>query len=115
MRNQIEHGAWPFPKVIGSMHECAAFHGFVVNGSASVETVAAFYGLKIATADRAKLIVDYLREHLCGYPLAGDRVPLGAIDLVVLKKCGRTVEQVGLDLCLSRVKRRAPTRASMKH
>jgi NhaP-type Na+/H+ and K+/H+ antiporter len=74
------------------------FNGFVVNGSATVEAVAAFYGLIISPVDRAKVIADYLRERLYGYPLAGDRVPLGAIELVVLKKSASAVELAGLDL-----------------
>jgi len=112
MHQQVDQRVWPFPAAALARVR-SSFHGFVVNGTTTVETIALFYGLKISTAHRAKAIADYLREHLSGYPLTGDRVPLGAIELVVLKKSGRSVERVGLDLCqpasMSRVRSRAST------
>ena len=109
MRNQSDQKVGAFPTAAATAREHSAFHGFVVNGATTVEALAVFYGLRIPTAHRAKVIADYLGEHLSGYPLTGDRVPLGAIELVVLRKNGHAVELVGLDLCqpasMSRVRR----------
>jgi NhaP-type Na+/H+ and K+/H+ antiporter len=114
MHFQIEPGAWPFPATVAPARDDSAFHGFVVNGNTSVKALAVFYGLRISTVHREKAIADYLREHLHGYPLTGDRVPLGAIELVVLKKSARVVELAGLDLrqhrLMSRVRYRGPAR-----
>ena len=99
MRTQTDRRVWPFPLANATTHlrRCADFHGFVVNGGADVEAVTAFYGIGVSGADGSKTIADYLSDHLFGYPLTGDRIPLGGIELVVLKKSGRLVEQVGLD------------------
>src|SRR5258706_3792021 len=113
MYHQVDQRVWPFPSAAASARDRSIFHGFVVNGSTTVDAIALFYGLKISAAHRVKAIADYLQEHLSGYPLTGDRVPLGAIELVVLKKRGRFVERVGLDLrqpaSMSRVRWRAST------
>jgi NhaP-type Na+/H+ and K+/H+ antiporter len=73
------------------------FRGFVINGGINVGSLADFYCLKVSAASRAKTVAEYLAESLYHYPLPGDRVTLGNIGLIVLKKSGRVVEQVTLD------------------
>ncbi|MDB5811572.1 MAG: Potassium/proton antiporter, family [Betaproteobacteria bacterium] len=119
MRDQNNRQIWPFPAATAWTRDRAVFHGFVVNGNTPVQALASFYGLDISAAHRASVVAEYLREHLHGYPLTGDRVPLGAIALVVLKKSGRAVELAGLDLgegtAAARVKYFSPHRSQARH
>jgi NhaP-type Na+/H+ and K+/H+ antiporter len=119
MRDPSNQQGWPFPAATVWTRERAVFHGFVVNGNTPVQALASFYGLDISAAHRASVVAEYLSEHLHGCPLTGDRVPLGAIALVVLKKSGRAVELAGLDLgertAAARVKCFAPHRTRARH
>lgn len=99
MRTHTDPHHWPFPFAAATTYDYpfAGFCGFIINGGATVEAVAGFYGLDVPAAHQQQTIADYLRDNLYGYPLTGDRVPLGGIELIVIRKCGRVVEQAGLD------------------
>ncbi len=115
MRMHTNHTGWPFPLAVPAArnHRAEGFRGFVLAGSAPVAAVAGFYGLEIAAVHREKSIADYLCAHTHGFPLTGDRVPLGGVELVVLKKSGRLVELAGLDFGRTTTAMRKPAHAAL--
>ncbi len=70
--------------------------GFTLSGTTCIGALADAYGVKIDANDRGRTIGDYLARSACGYPLPGDQVRLGGLQLTVLSRVGRSVEKVGL-------------------
>jgi NhaP-type Na+/H+ and K+/H+ antiporter len=116
----MDRRSWPFPLSFTPEHKPhhTDFRGFVINGSAIVGVVAGFYGLGVSAVHHGKTIADYLGEYLFGYPLTGDRVPLGGAELIVLRICDHVVERVGLDFsrpaAIARARSRAPAQSGTR-
>lgn len=71
---------------------------FAFPGDTPTGAVAATYDLPVTAAERALPIADYLRGRLGKKPEAGDRLRLGAVDLVVREMEGATIASVGVVL-----------------
>jgi len=71
---------------------------FFVSGEVTLGTLGEIYGLAIAPQDRAATLADWFGTHLHHMAKIGDRLPLGAIQLVVHGITKGRVTTVGLDL-----------------
>jgi len=71
---------------------------FFVSGDVTLGTLGEIYGLAIAPDDRATTLADWLGTQLPHKAKVGDRLPLGAIQLVVDGVAKGRVTTVGLDL-----------------
>jgi len=71
---------------------------FFVSGDVTLGTLGEIYGLAIAPEDMATTLADWFATHLRHKAKVGDRLPLGAIQLVVDGIAKGRVTTVGLDL-----------------
>jgi cell volume regulation protein A len=71
---------------------------FFVSGDVTLGTLQEIYGLAVADADRATPLADWFATRLNRRPRVGDRLPLGAIQVVVDAVSKGRVKTVGLDL-----------------
>jgi potassium/hydrogen antiporter len=71
---------------------------FFVSGDITLGTLGEIYGLAVAADDRATTLADWFGAHLHHKAKVGDRLPLGAIQLVVDGVAKGRVTTVGLDL-----------------
>jgi cell volume regulation protein A len=71
---------------------------FFVSGDVTLGTLGEIYGLAIAPEDMATTLADWFATHLHHKAKVGDRLPLGAIQLVVDGVAKGSVTTVGLDL-----------------
>jgi potassium/hydrogen antiporter len=71
---------------------------FFVSGDVTLGTLGEIYGLAIAPEDKDTPLADWFGPHLHHKPKVGDRLPLGAIQLVVDGVAKGRVTTVGLDL-----------------
>lgn len=71
---------------------------FFVSGDVTLGTLGEIYGLAIAPDDMATTLADWFASHLHHKAKIGDRLPLGAIQLVVDGIAKDRVTTVGLDL-----------------
>jgi cell volume regulation protein A len=71
---------------------------FFVSGDVTLGTLGEIYGLAIASEDMATTLADWFAAHLHHKAKIGDRLPLGAIQLVVDGIANDRVTTVGLDL-----------------
>jgi len=71
---------------------------FFVSGDVTLGTLGEIYGLAIAPEDKATTLADWFAARLHRRPKVGDRLPLGAIQLVVDSIAKGRVTTVGLDL-----------------
>ncbi|RAU18110.1 potassium/proton antiporter [Nitrincola tibetensis] len=77
------------------------FGEFLVNADALLIDVAKSYGLQIASQDIPSdvTVSEFMMSELGGQPVAGDRVAVGAIDLVARRvHQGKTITEVGISL-----------------
>ncbi|MFM8681755.1 MAG: potassium/proton antiporter, partial [Alphaproteobacteria bacterium] len=69
---------------------------FSFRGDVALGKVAALYGVDFGEADPSGTIDAFLRARLAGEPVVGDRVPLGALELVVREVEGGHILRAGL-------------------
>ncbi|MBM3629248.1 MAG: potassium/proton antiporter, partial [Alphaproteobacteria bacterium] len=69
---------------------------FSFRGDVALGEVAALYGVDFGEADPSGTIDAFLRARLAGEPVVGDRVPLGALELVVREVEGGHILRAGL-------------------
>ena len=71
---------------------------FFVSGEDTLGTLGEIYGLAVAPQETATALADWFAANLQHKPRVGDRLPLGAIQLVVDGVAKGRVTTVGLDL-----------------
>jgi len=76
----------------------AALGAFVLNGSTALGRVADLYDVPVPAAEQNLTLDRFMRRHTPGRPVVGDRLRLGAVELIVRETDGRTISRVGLDL-----------------
>jgi len=76
----------------------AALGEFVLNGTISLGRVAEIYDVPVPAAEHHLSLDRFLRRHLRGRPVPGDRLRLGAVELIVRETEGRAITKVGLEL-----------------
>ncbi|SDG37575.1 potassium/proton antiporter, CPA1 family [Limimonas halophila] len=76
----------------------AALGEFVLNGATPLGRVAELYEVPVPVAEHDLSLDRFLRRHLRGRPATGDRLRLGAVELIVRETDDRTVTRVGLEL-----------------
>lgn len=74
------------------------FSGFTFDGHQRLESLASFYGFTADAMHAGATLADYLTRFCRGKPQAGFRLPLGAIELVVLELREGHITKVGLGL-----------------
>lgn len=72
------------------------YPGFTLNGSTSLEAVAAFYGLKVPGLEAGMSVADYITKTCYGPPRAGYRLALNGVELVVQVIEEGLIRRVGL-------------------
>jgi potassium/hydrogen antiporter len=85
-------------RVPDRLEEHRYFGDFVLNGDALLGDLAAIYGLEVPEAAAAKSLADYLDQAFHGRAVVGDRVRLGAAELVVREIENGRISRVGLRL-----------------
>lgn len=71
---------------------------FSFDANARLEDLGKLYGIPVEGLDPAMSVGDYLRRSLRAAPAVGDRLTLGAVELVVQDMDGTAITRVGLDL-----------------
>ena len=79
---------------------------FEMDGEASVAAIAALYGLDVAEEERSLGVGELLRRRIGRRPVVGDRVRLGAVELVVGVMDGERITKVGVELDPEHLSRR---------
>jgi potassium/hydrogen antiporter len=74
------------------------FGEFTLEASAPVRALASLYGLPIPEGAAQSTLADFIAERLGKEPTAGDRLPLGEIELVVQEVEDGTIRTVGIEL-----------------
>ena len=78
-------------------HEQAAYFGsFVLNGDALMEEVERIYGVSVPPLAKKLTLAEFLARRFRGRCVVGDRVLLGAMELVVREMDNETVSKVGV-------------------
>lgn len=77
------------------------FGEFVLDADSSAAALAATYGLSIEASEQTLTTGELLQRHLGRYPVVGDRIAIGGIELTVRAKRGEHVSLVGLKLAPS--------------
>jgi cell volume regulation protein A len=85
-------------RVPDRLEEHRYFGDFVLNGDAMLGDLAATYGLDAPEEAAAKSLADYLDEAFHGRAVVGDRVRIGAAELVVREIDHGRISRVGLRL-----------------
>ncbi|HEX9684872.1 MAG TPA: potassium/proton antiporter [Burkholderiales bacterium] len=80
------------------LEEHRFFGDFVLDGDAALDDVSALYGLAFEAARPGETLAQYLGRKFDGRPVVGDRVRLGAVELVVRAVGNGVVTAVGLKL-----------------
>ncbi|SDY06448.1 cell volume regulation protein A [Allochromatium warmingii] len=80
------------------LSEQAFFGEFVLQGSSRLADLCAFYGVKADPTDAALTLDALMRRALNTHPVVGDRLQLGALELVVRAVEDDRITQVGLKL-----------------
>ena len=76
----------------------AVFGEFTLEGAARMQALASLYGLPLPGETRDMTLADYLAERLGKQPVAGDRVALGDVELVVQEVRAGEIRTVGIEL-----------------
>jgi cell volume regulation protein A len=71
---------------------------FAFGGEVKVGDLVAMYDLAVPTAEHDLSADTFLRRHLRGQPVTGDRLRLGPVELIVRKLDGERIKQVGIEL-----------------
>jgi len=78
-------------------HEQAAYFGnFALNGDARMEEVAGMYGASVPPLAKGLTLAEFLDRRFHNRCVVGDRVYLGAMELVVREMDGNVVSKVGV-------------------
>jgi cell volume regulation protein A len=85
-------------RVPDRLEEHRYFGDFVLNGDAVLGDLAATYGLEAPEGAAAKSLADYLDQAFHGRAVVGDRVRVGAAELVVREIENGRISRVGLRL-----------------
>jgi potassium/hydrogen antiporter len=80
------------------LEEHRYFGDFVLNGDARVADVEAIYGLGFPDHGPEETLTAFLNQRFRGMPVVGDRLRIGAVELVVREVQKGLVTQVGLKL-----------------
>lgn len=80
------------------LSEQAFFGEFVLQGSSRLADLCAFYGVKADPTDGALTLDALMRRELNTHPVVGDRLQLGALELVVRAVEDDRITKVGLKL-----------------
>ena len=95
-----------FARPAGSADISALFGDFVIDPTVKMADLAEAYGFEISEAERGETVAASMRRQLAGDIEEGDRVPAGAVDLIVRRLGDHDeITEVGLAL-----ERRAPRR-----
>jgi len=81
---------------IPALKERAFFGAFELNGKVELDALAQNFGVAVPPEQSALTLSDYIQQQLHTAPVVGDRVPLGAIELVVKAIEEGQVTRVGL-------------------
>ncbi len=81
---------------IPALKESTFFGAFELNGSVQLEALAQNFGIDVPDELQAQSLADYIVSGLQAPPVVGDRVALGAIQLVVKALDAGQVSRVGL-------------------
>ena len=73
------------------------FGEFTFDGDLPLGKLAEFYDLTVAEEERSAPLADIVRAHLGRKPLLGDRIRLGAIELIVRGVRGDRITEVGIE------------------
>jgi potassium/hydrogen antiporter len=84
--------------VPGRLEEQRFFGEFVLDGTAHIGDVAAFYGFQAPPEAVDATIEEHLHRAFVGRPVVGDRLRLGSVELVVREISDNRVRKVGLKL-----------------
>lgn len=74
------------------------FGEFTLAGSARLGEVGGIYGFEVRPKDREQTVDDYIRQHLRRKVVAGDRLRVGPVELVVRDMAGGKVAHFGVEL-----------------
>ena len=90
-------------RVFGARERPAAdagdvFGEFTLEGSAPLKALASLYGLPVPADAADVTLADYLVQRLGKHPVAGDRVPLGDVELVAHAVDHGVIRTVGIEL-----------------
>ena len=96
-------GQEPLDRIFGARERPAeeagtVFGEFTLEGSAPVEALASLYGLPIPEGSARTTLADFVARRLGKEPIAGDRLSLGDIELVVQEVAAGTIRTVGIEL-----------------
>ena len=98
--DQVEH----LTGLFGQQDRCGHlavrnfFGEFVLDADSSATALAATYGFAIEAAEQALTTGELLHRRLGRYPVVGDRIAIGGIELTVRAKRGDHVHRIGLKL-----------------
>jgi cell volume regulation protein A len=85
------------PSDEAEVHEQAAYFGdFTLNGDAPLEEVAGIYGARVPPLAKGLTLAEFLDRRFHKRCVVGDRVFLGAMELVVREMDNGTVGKVGV-------------------
>ncbi|MCI0430549.1 MAG: potassium/proton antiporter [Rhodospirillales bacterium] len=96
-------GQGALDRIFGARERPAAeagtvFGEFTLEGSAPLKALASLYGLPVPDAAPDVTLAEFLVERLDKQPVAGDRVPLGEVELVVQEVEDGAIRTVGIEL-----------------
>jgi potassium/hydrogen antiporter len=80
------------------LRESSFFGEFVLDGHATLGDICDAYGIDLHEQPRDTLLTDYLTQAFNRWPVVGDRLPLGSMELVVREMKAETITRVGLKL-----------------
>ena len=87
-------------------HDEAGFSdGFMVNGSATLQSLAQVYGLKPPTSEPRMTVGEYLSRLRCGQPRVGDRAEWERVALVIQEIEDGAISKVRLTVLSLRERR----------
>jgi potassium/hydrogen antiporter len=90
---------WFVPVEVPERLRAPHFFGeFVLNGQAKMANVGAIYGLKLSPGTEKLTVAEYIVRELHTPPVVGDRVYIGAVELVVREIDSGQVTKVGFKL-----------------
>ena len=78
--------------------ETTALGAFVFDGETPVRELEAVYDLQVPEAEHDLSLNMFMRRHVRGRPVTGDRLRLGSVELIVRAVRGDRITRVGLDL-----------------
>lgn len=86
------------PKPDPHGRDTAVLGEFSFAGSLGVAELAAMYDIPVPEREHALSLDEFLHRHLRGEPVVGDRLRLGAVELIVRRLRGGHIADVGIEL-----------------